>query len=340
MNIAHFETSSGDKHSLEQRRPGTEHSVEYLEDELTRDTAEKARQADIVTVFVNSVVDASVIDTLPNLKLLITRSTGFDHIDIAHAKSKGIVVCNVPAYGSRAVAEFTFALLLGLSRKAFLAAEQIKLNNNWNIDQFQGFNLQGKTIGVIGTGRIGLNVVQIAKGFDMTVIAHDAFPNEEIAKKLGFTYVTLPELLAQSNVVTCHVPASKDTHHLINTDNIQQVKKGALLINTSRGEVIDPEAILMGLKNGQLAGAALDVLAGEHELREEAELMTGDHLSQQQLKVLLDDHILIDQPQVIITPHIAFNTTEARQEIAQTTMENIEGFLSGQPQNVITVANV
>lgn len=339
MNIAHFEVNSADKVLLEKQFANKDIVVEYISENLIQQTLAKAHNAEIVSVFVNSVVDSAIIDALPNLKLLITRSTGFDHIDVKYAQSKGIVVSNVPAYGSRTVAEFTFALLLGLSRKVFSAIEQIKLSNNWDISHFEGFNLQGKTIGVVGTGRIGLNVVQIAKGFDMNIIAHDAFPNDQKAKAYGFIYTSLSELLGQSDIVTFHVPGGKETFHLINKENINQFKPGALLVNTSRGDVIDPEAILMGLNSKIIAGAALDVLEGEHELKEEAELMSGNHLSIEKLKVLLDDHMLMDHSQVIITPHIAFNTIQARQEIIKTTLANIAGYIENQPENIVTLSH-
>lgn len=338
MNITHFEINNQDRHIFDQllANAKTEQSIKYQSGNLSLETVDQAGNSNIVTIFVNSVVNKKVIDALPNLKLLITRSTGFDHIDVAYAQSKGITVCNVPAYGSRTVAEFTFALMLGLSRKVFQAIEQIKLKNNWDISKFEGFNLQGKTLGIVGTGRIGLNVAQIAKGFDMNIMAFDAFPNEQKAQAYGFSYAkSLEELLSISDIITLHVPATADTHHLINTTNISQIKKGALLINTARGDVIDPEAILLGLNEGFLGGVGLDVLEGEHELKEEAELMTGDHLSFEKLKILLDDHLLMDHPQVLITPHIGFNTSEARAEIIKTTVSNIEGFLTDEPQNII-----
>ena len=339
MNITHFEINSEDKALLEQYNSNKEHNIEYIKENLTPETANKARTADVVTMFVNSVVDKNIIDALPNIKLLVTRSTGYDHIDVAYAESKGITICNVPAYGSRTVAEFTFALLLGLSRKIFLAVEQIKHSNNWDISHFEGMSLQGKTLGIVGTGRIGLNVMQIAKGFDMHIIAHDAFPSEQKAQDYGFTYTSLNELLNQSDVVSFHVPGGKDTHHLVNSENINQFKEHALLINTSRGDVIDPQAVLIGLNSRKIAGAALDVIEGENDLKEEAELMSGNKLNFDNLKTLLNDHTLINHPNVIVTPHIAFNTAEARQEIIKTALENISCFLKSQPNNKVTISH-
>ena len=334
MNILHFETTPEDE-KLFQNSPLLEGNTTFAQSILHEETKGQTLNAEVITVFVNSVVNKSVIDALPHCKLIVTRSTGFDHIDTTYARSRGITVCNVPAYGSRTVAEFTYALMLALSRKVFHAAEQIKLSNNWDISTFEGFNLQGKTLGIIGTGKIGQNVAHIAKGFDLKVIAYDAFPNEAASKELGFNYVALNELLAASDIITVHVPGNADTYHLINTSNLYQIKKGALLINTARGEVVESAALVKGLQEGILEGVALDVLEGEHDLKEEAELLARPETSQEKLKILLEDHILISHPKVIVTPHIAFNSIEARTDIISTTLENIKHFTAGEPTNVV-----
>lgn len=330
MKIFHYEIFDADK------ALGIDLAGNISSETLNSNTVNLAVEAEIVSVFVNSIVTAEIIDSLPNLKLLVTRSTGFDHIDTAYAKGKNIAVCNIPSYGSRTVAEFTFALILGLSRKTFVAIDQIKEKNDWNITEFEGFNLQGRTLGVVGTGRIGQNVIKIANGFEMKVIAFDAFPNADKAKELGFTYCsTLSELLNKSDIVTLHTPATKDTYHLINEENINEFKKGALLINTARGDLIDSEAIIASLNNNRLGGVGLDVLEGEHELKEEAEFMLNDHPAYEKLKSLLDSHVLINHPKVIVTPHIAFNAIEARKEIIETTIHNIQTFIDGKPQNLV-----
>ncbi len=331
MKVTHFEISSAD-HSLLQ---SSNWNSAFIDAPLTQENLALAEDSEIVSVFVNSLIDQAVIDALPKLRLIASRSTGFDHIDVKYAQSKGIMVCNVPAYGSRTVAEFAFALMLGLSRKVYYAIKQVKEQNDWSMNQFEGFNLQGKSLGVVGTGRIGLNVIQIAKGFGMNILANDAHPNEQAAKEQGFKYVSLNELLDQADIVTLHVPAIPETHHLINKDNISGFKKGALLINTSRGEVVDSEAILIGLENGYLSGAGLDVIEGEHELKEEAEFMKNNQPNIEKIKTLLEDHRLIQHPQVLITPHIAFNTIEARAEILAVTMDNINSFTAGQLQNQV-----
>ncbi len=313
---------------------GLQATVTYVEEKLTPENAPQYADADAVSVFIGSVVKQDVIDKLPNLKFIETRSTGFDHIDIAYAAGKNIPVATVPAYGSRTVAEFTFTLMLGLSRKAFAAYRQMKDGRGFDITGFEGFNLQGKTLGIVGTGRIGQNVAQIAKGFDMTMLAFDAYPNQEAATRLGFTYVTLDELLAKSDVITLHVPYNKDTHHLINKTNIALVKKGSLLINTSRGEVADSEAILYAVKEGLLAGVGLDVIEGERQLQDEWKLLVqnGDH--QEEMRTLIEDHVLIGLPEVAYTPHIAFYSKEAKREILQTSVDNIVAFSKGEAKNL------
>lgn len=337
MKTIFYETTAEDQKALlELLASAPDVQAEFVPEKLT---AENIRaDAEAVSVFVGSEVKKEQIDAMPNLKLIAARSTGFDHVDTAYAKTKNIAVCNVPAYGSRTVAEFAFTLILSLSRKLFVAADQIKEGKGFDYQAFEGFNLQGKTIGIIGTGRIGLNVAQIAKGFDMQILGFDPHPSEEKAKEYGIKYVSLDQLLQGSDVVTIHVPYMKETHHLINSGNIKKIKKGALLINTARGEVVDTEALLLALKGGSVAGAGLDVLEGERMLKDEATLIAHSdpkHPSLGELKTLIENHTLINMPNVIITPHIAFYSKEAKHEILKTTAENILDFKKGQPKNQV-----
>ncbi len=298
----------------------------FSPNKLTADTANSAIDAEFVSVFIDSVVDRKIIDSLKNAKLLTTRSTGFDHIDRAYAKEKGISVANAPAYGSRTVAEFTFALLLGLSRKIFEASYKIKSGEKFEVKGMRGVDLYGKTIGVVGTGRIGQNVAAIAKGFGMEVLAFDAFPNKEAASKIGFAYVPLDELLSISDVVSLHVPALPETAHLINRQSILKFKKGALLINTARGEICENEALLEGLEKGILGGIGLDVIDGERAIKSGSASAAAANAF----------HKLNAHPNAFITPHMAFYTAEAQAEISRVTIENICAVLNGKPQNVIT----
>ena len=292
-------------------------------------------EAEMLCTFVNGHVDAPVFDTYPKLKLIATRSTGFDHIDLVEAKKRGIAVASVPSYGVNTVAEFAFALILALSRRVCEAHEQVSETGSFSQERLTGFDLQGKTIGVVGCGHIGIYVVKIANGFGMKALVFDAHRDDELAKENNFTYATLEELLAQADIVTLHVPYNEHTHHLINRQNISLIKKGAYLINTARGAVVETEAIIAALKNGTLAGAGLDVLEEEGDMNDELVLLSGPHPKEEELKVVLENHYLMTHPRVIITPHIAFDTNEAVRRILDTTIENIAAFQKGAPTNLV-----
>ncbi|MDR3519293.1 MAG: NAD(P)-dependent oxidoreductase [Candidatus Pacebacteria bacterium] len=292
--------------------------ITLSEEKLSESNIAEAKDADIVCIFTNSMITKNVIDFLPNLKAIVTRSTGFDHIDVAYAHTKNIKICNVPAYGSETVAEFTFALILTLSRKVREATLGLKENGDYTVPaNSKGFDLSGKTLGVIGTGKIGKNVIHIARGFGMNVVAYDMYPDLAFAKENNFTYGNLPDILAQADIVTLHAPYTKENHHLINKENISLFKKGAYLINTARGELVDSEALISSLKNGTIAGAGLDVLEGERLIKK------GDTIP------------MLDMPNVVMTPHIAFNTKEAELRIMQTSVDNIKNFISGAPINLV-----
>lgn len=290
---------------------------------------------DILGTFVDSTADATVIGSLPNLKHIATLSTGYDHIDLAACAARGITVSTVPTYGENTVAEYAFGLMLALSRKICEAKERVKMEGSFRLDGLRGFDLMGKTLGVLGTGHIGQHVVRAAKGFGMTVIGFDAFPNAKLAADLGFEYKPLDEVLAQSDIVTVHVPYLPSTHHLINAENIGLMKPGAYLINTARGACVDTDALVMALKNGKLGGAGLDVLEEEGMIKDELSFLAQNQIPANDLKVVLEDHALIDMPNVIITPHNAFNTKEAFTRILDTTIGNIVGFANGAPTNLV-----
>jgi len=279
--------------------------------------------AEVLCPFIDSSIKEADMARFPALKLIATRSTGFDHIDLAAAKARGIVVANVPFYGENTVAEFTFALILALSRRIIDADEKVRAGT-FSPNGLRGFDLEGKTIGVVGTGHIGAHAIRMAKGFGMKVIGFDAFPNAELSHTLDFPYVPLPELLAQSDIVTLHVPYNEHTHHLINAGNVGSFKKGAYLINTARGAVVETEALIEALKNETLAGAGLDVLEEEQNLQDK------------ESKVSIENQYLIAHPRVIVTPHLAFNTQEAVERILNTTIENIKGFEAGTPTNIVS----
>ncbi len=301
---------------------------------LNERTLAEEREAEIVSVFIHSQLNAAVLDRLPGLKFIATRSTGFDHIDLEECRKRGVLVSNVPSYGENTVAEHTFALILALSRnihKAFVHT----LARDIPFKELRGFDLAGKTLGVIGGGRIGLHVIKIARGFGMQVVVYDVRREPLLAEVLSFRYSPLEELLSVSDIVSFHCPYTPKTHHLIHLENIHSIKRGALLINTARGGLVDPAALTMALDEGILAGAGLDVLEGEELLKDERQIL-AQPLAQDKLRTLLLNHSLLSRDNVVITPHIAFNSREAVERILDTTLENIRAFLRGQPQNLVT----
>ena len=325
MRIAFFEIENWEAEYIKKKLPGNEFF--FTEKKINKDNLPEQKNFDVISVFVGSEIKKEVIDTFPNLKLIATRSTGFDHIDAAYAKEKGILTAYIPGYGDNTVAEFAFALILSLSRKIFEAYDRIKERGQFDFEGLRGFDLNGKTIGIVGTGRIGKFMVKIAKGFGMDVLAFDAYPNQKMAEELGFKYVSLDELLANSDVISLHVPYNESTHYLINDKNILKIKKGALLINTARGSLIKTEALIVALSEGRLGGYGADVLEEESIIKDERQFLISGSLEGHNFRAVLADHILIDLPNVVITPHTAFNTKEALQRILDTDIENIKMFI-------------
>jgi D-lactate dehydrogenase len=284
-----------------------------------------------ISVFIGHPVDKKVIDYFPNLKLITTRSTGFDHIDLAYARSKNIGLGYVPYYGENTVAEFAMGLILTLSRKLYWSIDRIKREDKFSFEGLMGVDLKGKTLGVIGAGHIGQHVIKMAKGFEMNVLAFDRFPKPEIAKELGFEYKSMDEVLGQSDFITLHLFYAPETHHIINKETIKKIKKGAYLINTARGPLIETEALVMALEDGTLAGVGLDVLEEEDILKDEMGywLKFEKTAEPTNMENVLYDHALMDMPNVIVTPHNAFNSKEAITRILDTDIANITKFFSG-----------
>lgn len=336
MKIGFFGIKEWEREYIETRKeklPGAE--FVFTEEILSEEHSPVADDFDAISVFVDSSVTAKVLEKLPKLKFIVTRSTGYDHIDLKACKKKDIAVSFVPSYGENTVAEFAFALILSLSRKIYEAYDRIRETGNWSFDGLQGFDLKGKTIGVVGTGKIGRHSINIAKGFGMKVIAYDAFPNEEMAKELEFEYKTLDDLFKESDVITIHVPYMKETHHLINAERLALMKKTALLINTSRGAVVETEALVCALKDKKIGGAGIDVFEEEGVTKDEMDFLVEGKAEGHNLKTIIANHVLVDMPNVIVTPHNAFNTREALERILDTTIENIDGYLRGKAINLV-----
>jgi D-lactate dehydrogenase len=289
----------------------------------------------VLSVFIHSRVTGYLLDRLPHLRLIATRSTGYDHIDLEACSARGIVVSNVPHYGENTVAEFTFGLLLALTRHLVRAVGRTR-GGRFGLAGLRGVDLRGRTLGVVGAGSIGLHVIRIARGFEMNVLAYDIRPQPLIADVLGFRYVTFDELLAQSDVVSLHVTGGPATYHLMNRERFQKMKRGAILINTARGTVVDSSALIWALDEGIVAAAGLDVVEGEELISEEQELLTSPQ-AEAKLRLVLGEHALLRQPNVIITPHLAFDSQEALDRIAATTEANIRSFLEGGPTSLVNL---
>ena len=329
--ISFYDIDETDKQRFTELLSATDHQYELHSEPLGHKNSNA--ETEVISIFAGDNVNRELMDAMPKLKLIATRSTGFDHIDLVAAKEKGIVVVNVPRYGEQTVAEFTFALLLALSRKLF-AAHQAVLSSHIDMSALTGFDLQGKTIGVIGTGRIGQHAIRIAKGFGMNVIAHDIYPNQKVATELGFTYVALDELASKSDVISLHAPATPETHHLIDKDFLARVQSRCVLVNTARGELVDTPALVAALDSGKLAGAALDVVEHEVMLHQTPAELQAD-ISAEKAQAIVDLAALKIMPNVILTPHAAFNTTEAVDRIRQTTVQNIIDFTRGETPNKV-----
>lgn len=334
MKIGFFEiTQEEEINFFKQSLP--DHELIFSDKTITPEEMPEDKSFDLISVFVASKLDGNTINAFPNLKGIFVRATGFDNIDLPSANQRNIIVCNVPAYGSHTVAEFAFGLILNLTRRINEAINRIKMEKRFSFENLRGIDLCGKTIGVVGTGKIGSNVIKIAKGFEMNVLAFDAFPKQEMADTMQFTYASLEDLLKTSDIITIHVPYNKDTHHLLNSSNIPLIKPGAILINTSRGAVIESGALFQALMEKKLGGVALDVLEEEGELKEEIELLSKNAIPEEQFKILLEEQVLLGVPSFILTPHMAFYTKEAEESIRKTTVESINSFLSGNPQNQV-----
>lgn len=321
MKLAMYSAKPYDVASFDLANRDHGHEIAYLEPRLLPHSAPLADGFPAVCAFVNDHLDAGVLETLHagGTRLIALRSAGFNHVDLAAAERLGLTVARVPAYSPHAVAEHAVAMVLSLNRKLHRAYARVR-EGNFSLEGLLGFDLHGTTVGVVGTGAIGRIFARLMHGFGCTVLAHDPLPHPEVAA-IG-RYVDLPELLAASDVVSLHCPLTPDTHHLIDADAIARLKPGAMLVNTSRGALVDTVAAIEGLKSGRLGSLGLDVYEEE------------EHLFFQDLsdRVIQDDVFsrLLTFPNVLVTGHQAFFTREALAAIAQTTLANVTAFERGE----------
>jgi D-lactate dehydrogenase len=330
MKIAFYEASPSDQSYL-RAALDKEHQAIFCPETLSDENAALAADADVLSTFIYSKVNKHVARAIPNLKCVATRSTGFDHVDLAFCRSAGIAVQNVPRYGENTVAEHTFALILALSRnfhrlytKMMMASEEISRTG------MIGFDLNGKTLGVVGAGKIGLHVIRIAKGFGMNVIVYSRSKDDFLSDLLAFKYVSFDELLAKSDIITLHVPLTEHTRHLINKNTIEKIKPGAILINTARGGVVSNEALAIALDRKILAGAGLDAMESEELVQQEI-----DPGSTEKFTGLGTGLGLIYRDNVVFTPHVGYYSVEALRRILDVTVANIHAFAEGKILNPV-----
>lgn len=299
-------------------------TIEFCSEKLSLENVLKYESAEIISVSF-STISPLLIDKLPNLKLIAARSTGYDNIDMEYASARNILVANAPNYASRSVAEYTFGMILNLSRRIHEYNKKLLTDMHFDSSYQAGFDLQGKTIGIIGAGNIAREVIKIAHGFQMNVIVY----SHKATSDLSIKYVSLEYLLQNSDIITIHLPSTRETHHLINKNNIKHIKKRALIINTSRGELIDTKSLVASLSNGELAGAGLDVLEEEGELHEVREL------NDKSCEIRMLNQALIRMPQVIVTPHVAYNSLDAKRLLLSIVADNIISFITGNNKNIV-----
>jgi len=324
MKVAFFSTKSYDRQSFEAANANYPHKLTFFEVQLNRDSAMLAAEFPVVCMFVNDIADAATLDILAShgTRLLALRSAGFNTVDLKRAAQLGIKVVRVPAYSPYAVAEHAVGLVLTLNRKLYRAYNRVR-DDNFSLEGLIGFDIHGCNIGVIGTGKIGMVFAQIMQGFGCSLLGYDAYPNAQFEAIGNARYVPLPELLDKADIVSLHCPLLPETHHLIDAEAISQMKQGVMLINTSRGGLIDTSAVIGGIKSGKIGYLGIDVYEQEDEL----------FFQDMSDTIIQDDtfQLLQSFPNVVITAHQAFLTRNALEGIADTTLSNITDFERGQP---------
>ena len=312
---------------------------------------------EILSVYIHTQIGAEFLDAHSLLRLITLRSTGYDHVNLAECNERGVTVCNVSGSDANTVAEHTFALMLAAARRLQEVGEANK-QTHFSYEQFRGFDLNSKTLGVIGAGRIGLRTIHIALAFGMRVLACEPYRPSMMAEILGVRYVALDELLQCSQVISLHAPLTPETFHLLNRETLARCRPGVIIINTARGGLIDTDALIEALDNGTVAGIGIDVLEEESVMQREASRIIADNIIEhlhaettpeearmknpervKEIENLMRNQQLLKRPNVVFTPHVAFNSIEAVERINTTTVENIRAFLASAPINVVTPAS-
>jgi len=324
LEVAFYDTKSYDRRTFENNGVDGKITWRFHDFRLNAETVATAGNAAAVCIFVNDRADKACLSALANLgvKLICLRCAGFNNVDLNAAKELKLSVVRVPAYSPHAVAEHAVGLLLTLNRKIHRAYNRVR-EHNFSLNGLVGFDIAGKTVGIVGTGKIGKVAAQIFRGFEANVVAYDPFPDQTWSQQKGVRYVPFAELLAQSDIISLHLPLSADTKHLLRADTFQKMKRGVFIINTSRGKLIHTAALIESLKAGWIGGVALDVY------EEEEGIFFEDHSEDVALDEILSR--LLTFPNVLITSHQAFLTEEALREISRVTVENLLNFTSKRP---------
>jgi D-lactate dehydrogenase len=333
MNIIFFETEDIEAKILLDLYGDIDYDA--VKHTLNADNAAQYADAEIISCFVYSDLSRDVLKELKKLKFIATRSRTFDHIDLAYCSERGIAVANVPAYGGDTVAEYVFSLLLSLSRHIPQAAQRTR-EGDFSAQGLQGFDLHGKTIGIIGTGVIGLRTAAIAKAFGMNVLGYDLTPRHLLAEASGLAYTSFDKLLAQSDIISLHISNVPEARPLLSEKEFSKMKDGVVIINTATGAAIDVKALLQALSTGKISAVGLDVLPDETAIHEEAEFLRESFSAKHDAETLLASHALLHHKNVIVTPHIAFYTKETIEGILRTTGDNIKSFQSGHHLNMVS----
>lgn len=327
QTVIFYETKEYERNFFE-KELYNKYNLKFEEKELNSDSELSYQElnADIISVFTGSRLTGEVLDKFKNLKIILTRSVGFSHIDIEYCKEKNIVVANTPHYGDYTVAEFSFGILLNLVRRICYGQNELKMGDMY--PETFGMELFDKTIGIIGTGSIGSKSVKIAKGFSMNVICYDINENVEIEKEFNVKYSDIDTLCKLSDVIMLHAPLNPASYHLINSERIALMKENAVIVNTARGELIDTEALYDALLDNKIKGAALDVLEFEETISNKR---PGENINLKNLRTSLINNKLLNLKNVTATPHIAYDTKEAVNRILDMTLKSLEEFSSGLP---------
>lgn len=311
-NVVFLEVDSEDQGQIRKRFPQAKVIENVLKDQELIDAC---KDAEVISSFIHTNFSSKILQKLPKLKLLCTRSVGYDHFDVSTCKERGIIVCNVPDYGSHVIAEHVFAMLLSTLRHIHEAEQRVEAGT-FDYHELRGIALRGKTIGIIGTGKIGRRVAEIAHGFGMNILAVDQCRTPSIVERLGVQYVTLDQLLSSSDVITLHIPGTKETDHMISDATFAKMKDGVILVNTARGSLVDSHALLSALTKGKVSHALLDVLEHEQNFEENKEL--------------------IAHPNVVATPHIAFYADDSMKNMYADSFLSIEQWMQGKtPEHVV-----